>query len=100
MSKLKTKENEREIFADILRTIAIVFVIIIHTTCNYLNQAYQTSAFKWVLMVDSIVCIAVPIFFMLSGCFLIKKENTVGAKNTKRFLKRVFQLIFWTLVKP
>ncbi|NLL02511.1 MAG: acyltransferase family protein [Mollicutes bacterium] len=96
--KNEKTNNNREIFADLLRTIAIFFVIVIHTTCTHLTASYGTSSFKWVLLVNAIASIAVPIFFMLSGCFLIKKDNIVNSKNTKRIIKRVYQLLIWTLI--
>lgn len=95
---MEKKSKEREIFADILRTIAIIFVLIIHTTCNYLSSTYGDSVFKYALAIDTIVCIAVPLFFMLSGCFLINEKTEFNSKHWKRILKRVVQLLFWTIV--
>ena len=72
------KEQKREIFADLIRSIAIFFVIIIHTTSNYLDATISgsnLSGYNITLILNSITSIAVVLFFMISGCFLIKKKK-------------------------
>lgn len=98
-SKLNMKK-ERVHFADILRTIAIIFVILIHTTCEYLNQSVlgtDVLGYNMALILDSIICIAVALFFMISGCFLIKEDSELNKQHVKRVGKRIFQLLFWTV---
>ena len=98
-SKLNMKK-ERVHFADILRTIAIIFVILIHTTCEYLNQSVlgtDVLGYNMALILDSIICIAVALFFMISGCFLIREDSELNKQHVKRVGKRIFQLLFWTV---
>lgn len=92
------KQKQREIFADILRTFAIFFVLIIHCTSNFFVESYGTKTFSIVLAISSITSCAVPLFYMLSGCFLINKNNLDYAKFYKKILKVFLQTIFWTLV--
>ena len=93
--------KDRFLFADVLRSIAIFFVILIHTTCTYLTNSVlgnDVLGYNLALLLDSIICIAVAIFFMVSGCFLIKKDNLINKKHFKRVFKRILQLLFWTVI--
>lgn len=76
---------------DLLRLLAIYLVIFNHTG----NQGYLLFADKMesplslVYMMASVFCkIAVPIFFMISGALLLKKEESLK----QLFLKRVFRI--------
>lgn len=95
------KEQKREIFADLIRSIAIFFVIIIHTTSNYLDATISgsnLSGYNITLILNSITSIAVVLFFMISGCFLIKKNSELDKKHFKKVLKRIYQLLFWSTI--
>ena len=91
-------EKKRELFADALRTVAIIFVLIIHTTANYYVESYGTKSYYIILVISSITCSAVPIFYMLSGAFLINEKNKDYSKFYKKIIKVIFQTLFWTLV--
>ncbi|MDD4187287.1 MAG: acyltransferase family protein [Bacilli bacterium] len=91
-------KNNRLLYIDILKSIAILFVIIIHTTSNYMMQVYGTGSFKIFLALNTVISIAVPLFFMLSGASLIRNNSDIDKKNTKRIVKRVYQLFFWTFI--
>ena len=95
------KQQKREIFADLVRTIAIFFVIIIHTTSNCLNVALSNSnilQYNTILVLNTITSIAVALFFMISGCFMIRKNSELDKKYLKKVLKRFYQLIFWSTI--
>ena len=87
------EKNEREIFADFIRVIAILFVLIIHTTSNFYVESYNTKSFPIILVISSITSCAVPLFYMLSGVFLINEKN----KNYKTFYKKPLKLLFQTI---
>lgn len=66
-------KKERFIFADVIRTIAIIFVIMIHTTSSYMYDVVlgtDVLSFNLVLILNSIFSIAVALFFMILGAFL------------------------------
>lgn len=92
------EKQQREIFADTLRFFAIIFVIIIHATCNYYVESYGTKMFIMTLGISSLTSCAVPLFYMLSGCFLINKKNTNYKTFYKKVLKIILQTLFWTLI--
>ena len=92
------KSKNRDISIDLLRTLAIIFVLIIHTTSNFYVNSYSTSSFPIILTISSITCCAVPLFYMISGAFLINNKNTDYKSFYKKPLKIFFQTIFWTLI--
>lgn len=93
-------KKERFIFADVIRTIAIIFVIMIHTTSSFMYDVVlgtDVLSFNLVLILNSIFSIAVALFFMISGCFLIRKDSDLDRNHFKRVVKRIVQLLFWTI---
>ena len=92
------KQNNREMYADYIRFFAIIFVLIIHTTANYYVESYGSKGFLPILIISSLTSSAVPLFYMLSGTFLINEKNTKIKYFYKKILKLFIQIIFWTLV--
>lgn len=77
---------------ELLRIIAILFVIFNHTGTNgfFLFSIRTESPFYWLYLFLSILCkIAVPIFYMISGALLLKTEETI----TKLYKKRIFRFL-------
>lgn len=90
-------KRQKLLYLEILRIIAIFFVIFNHTNVNG-SLAYTlmpTGSLRWFIYIGfSILCkFAVPLFFMISGALLLNKEETLGAVFKKRVL-RVITLIF------
>ena len=94
----KNASNSRELYADFLRAVCIFLVIIIHTTANYYFDSYGTSDFKRVLVISIITSSAVPLFYMLSGSFLINKKNDSYKTFYKKIVKIFLQTIIWTII--
>ena len=92
------KNRQREVFADLLRTIAIISVVFIHTTSNYLVESYGMGNSKIILVLSAFTSSAVPIFYMLSGCFLLDEKNSDYAKFYKKIIKVFLQTIFWSII--
>ena len=91
--------KNREFFADFIRAFSTVFVILIHTTCNYCTDAFFSNNFitkNTSIILSIILGCAVPFFFMVSGCFLIKDNNDFNGKYVSRIIKKFFQLLFWS----
>lgn len=91
-------DNKREIYADLIRTISIIFVLIIHTTCNYFVTSYGNKSFTYMLIISSLTAAAVPLFYAISGTFLINKKNIDYKKFYKKVVKIFLQTIFWTFI--
>lgn len=93
---IRTESTKRLIHLDILRILAIFFVIFNHTGSRgymlFADQAESILYFPY--MMFSVLCkIAVPIFFMISGALLLPKQESLK----QIFLKRVLR-IFIVLV--
>ena len=91
---------------DVLRALAAFFVIGIHTSGQYLAPEHWQSSNGYVAaLVQGFVQIGVPLFFMLSGAFLlaqpIEKPSTFYRKRLPRLLiplavwLPLYYLYFW-----
>lgn len=83
--------KNKKIHLEILRLIAIYFVIFNHTGVNA-YQAYATkepgSLLYNIYLIMAIVCkIAVPLFFMISGATLLGKTESIKDLYFKRIFK-------------
>ena len=99
MKKIENqKHNIRELYADYIRFFSIIFVLIIHTTSNFYVNSYGTKTFPIILTISSITSCAVPLFYMLSGTFLITEKNSHIKNFYKKIIRLFVQIIFWTLI--
>ena len=94
--------SNRKVYPDVLRIIAILFVMYMHTDENgyYLYAFNCPFVLKLIyIATTAFVSVAVPIFFMISGAFLIGKEETVKELYRKRVLRIVIVLVVFTLIQ-
>lgn len=91
---------EREIWADNIRLIATIGVILLHVSSTGLYEFRKTSAFDWMTanLVDSITRCCVPLFFMLSGALLLSKTENAFNFYRKRFSRVIIPFLFWSLI--
>lgn len=78
------------------RAVACVMVIIIHISgWNF----YQFSEAWWPTNVyDSIARFSVPVFFMISGALLLRKEEPLPDFLRKRAFRIFLPLLFWSVI--
>lgn len=83
---------KRENNLDFLRVIACVMVISIHVSAFYVTKYVETPNFKFTVgnFCDSFTRLAVPIFVLLSGRFVLSDERNI---NTKYYYKKFFNRI-------
>ncbi len=105
---MNTTQN-RVIFADILRIIAIFAVINIHVSGSFSIGSFTSTNINnwWVENIyNSLSRWSVPIFFMISGMFLLgsTKDETLKVYFLKRVKKVLIPFIIWgimyELIKP
>lgn len=69
----------KKIYLEILRILAILFVIFNHTGVNgfliFQKYSYTTGQFWLYLYISTFVTCAVPVFFMISGALLLSKDE-------------------------
>ena len=92
--------KERELYPDILRIIACFMVIVIHVSGSWAvpneNFSYDLLFF---LFYNGISSVAVPLFVMISGMFMLnsKKETNIKDLFKKNILKLAIIYVFWSL---
>src|SRR5579872_6838550 len=85
---------------DLLRILAILAVVFIHTTTRTLEASrYNIPTLSWTLFLNQIFRFAVPMFFLISGFVLelnynSKIEYKIYAK--KRVSKIFVPYVFWS----
>lgn len=93
---------KKRIDFQMMRIVAIVFVIVNHTATNeYVSSAIYHSGISYYLylFLAAFARVAVPIFFMVSGALLIKKEETIIAVLKKRVLKYVLIIVGFSVIQ-
>ena len=95
-------DKPKIMYVEILRIIAIVFVVFNHTqSYGYVRfTLYDVGTIPyWVCMFFSVITgISVPIFFMISGMLLLgKQDETIGYIWKKRISRYVILLLVFSL---
>lgn len=87
---------------EILRVIAICFVVFNHTwTSGFMLYSAVGRSYRYYypLVFLSILCkIAVPVFFMISGALLLGREESYGELYTKRVVRILVTLILFSFL--
>lgn len=93
-------EKSKIQYLDVLRALATIGVIVIHTSSPVLNMAYGHSMSEWWAgnIFDSASRFAVPLFLMLSGATLLGKEYPLAVFYKKRMMRVLVPFLFWMLV--
>jgi len=98
------QEREISIPVDVIRTIAIIGVILLHATGDLTaQQMNQLEVFRWVTVdiYQSVGRIGVPLFLMLTGALLLqpsKLDEPIGVFFKKRWARIGLPIIFWGVV--
>ena len=96
------EQRNKKIYIEILRIIACFCVIFNHTSYDgfFLFSNYSPLNIKfWIYCGLSIFCkFSVPMFFTISGALLLNKEESMKTVFTKRVLKNVISLVFFSFV--
>lgn len=81
---------------DLTRAVAISLVVLLHMSAN---SFASFGDYWWVsLTYDTLTRSSVPVFFMLSGALLLKKNEPPLLFFKKRISKIIIPLIFWSYV--
>ena len=93
------KKNGRVFYLDILRVIACLSVIMIHTSAPYVVKDIGTFNFWVGNIFDSLVRIGVPIFIMISGALMLDKNYEYETKKLiKHIIRMIIFFIFWSVL--
>ena len=101
VEKALSKDNKRIFYVDILRILAIFFVIYNHTGedgFKFFSTLASGTAPYWICMFFSIIArVNVPLFLMISGMLLLGKDEPLSYIWKKRIPKYVIALILISL---
>jgi len=99
---LETVMRERIKSIDSLRMLAILAVVLIHTTTRTLEASkFNLIGFSWTLFLNQIARFAVPLFFVISGFVLeISWDASLSYFSflKKRFSRIFIPYVFWSLI--
>lgn len=84
--------KKRELYSDILKVLSIFLVVVIHVIALYRDKYFYTNVKYYTVLtfIDSFTRIAVPIFFMITGTFMLSKTTE---KYGDYFKKRIPKLL-------
>lgn len=95
MEKQIDKSSEREIWIDVLRMIACISVVLIHSSAKYdgfIPGQFILAPANYILMATG-----VSIFFMISGALLLSKEQELQMFYKKRFTRILAPTLIWSV---
>ncbi len=94
--------NKKEIYIELLRIIAIIFVLMVHTDMNAgFYQDPSSSVFTMLisLFVSTICNSAVPLFLMISGVTLLGREESIKDLFFKRIIRILIVIPLFSMVQ-
>ncbi len=98
---LQAQKPARIAYADLVRVIAILMVVLIHTASPIFNTVPVTSGeFAVSVLLDGIAHAGVPLFVMVSGVFLLdeRREMSVRRAIGHYALPLVGLYFFWSIL--
>lgn len=96
MSKISTN-RERVIYFDVLRILAIFFVMVLHIAAGSWSDT-DVNSYEWSMMnfYDSISRWGVPVFVMINGSLFLSREISIERLYKKYILRLVIIFIVWS----
>lgn len=90
---------KRNLSFDIIRCVAIVFVICIHSMA-LMDEAANLSIFSRLVkaVLDTFIYAGVPLFVMLSGSLLLGKEESLYVFFVKRIRRILLPFFLWSIL--
>ncbi|PVX26041.1 MAG: hypothetical protein CW716_06835 [Candidatus Bathyarchaeum sp.] len=106
MSKKLNQIRGRPVYVDLIRTVAMIGVIMLHAsgrwliTSQELSQMSHLEIVRWTVVdvYQSMSVLSVPLFLMLTGALLLqpKKQESLSVFFKKRWARIGLPFIFWT----
>lgn len=90
--------KKRVFYFDVLRAVAILCVILCHTTRMYSPYTFDTIKHAIPPLINVIGLVGVPLFFMLSGALLLNRDYDLKDFFKKRFTRILYPAIFWIII--
>lgn len=98
-ASVSTMRGERVLYFDVLRVIAIIGVVVLHTAAQQWYFA-DPSTVGWQTLnaYDSVVRFCVPIFFMISGALFLDpaRDITIGSIFRRNLPRLAIAFVVWS----
>ncbi|MDI3322360.1 acyltransferase [Pinibacter soli] len=93
-------KDKRLLFADSLRVLATISVILIHVSGPILYKYGHISNSTWWMgnIFDSSARFGVPIFLMLTGALILPRTIEIKSFFQKRISRIVYPFLFWSII--
>ena len=94
-----SRVEDRLLWPDVIKVYAIIAVVVIHSCVPFVYHYASISHFNW-WVCDFCYAMsrpAVPLFVMLSGMFLLGKNEALGVFFAKRVKKVLIPFVFWQI---
>lgn len=93
-------KTSKDLSLEVMRIIAIIFVIFNHTKGFWAFTECELGSFGYFLgLFLSVFCkFSVPLFFMISGALLLKKQEPLSVILKKRFLRMFIVLVGFSIL--
>lgn len=87
-------------YLDMLRTISIFSVIVIHVTATGLYGETGSTGWKALVVYSTITRFSVPVFFMISGALFLSASKSLSIKQLyfRNITKIIVLLLFWEII--
>lgn len=94
------KTQVRYSYIDIMRVLAMLGVVLLHSSFYCLGDNPDTALWSNVNILTSLATASVPVFFMISGSLLLSSEKTLSPMYTviHRLPRLVLPLLFWSVI--
>ncbi len=98
VNNLLKDAKKRIFYFDELRALAILFIILCHTTTIYRPYYYNLSIMSIPSYLNMLGWVGVPLFFMISGALLLNRDYNLKDFFKRRFTRILFPFIFWMII--
>lgn len=96
---MEIKKNEDRLeWIELLRFISIVCVVMIHSMGGFINTEHGSGNWWFFNVLNSFIHFCVPVFVMISGALLLKREISLSLFLKKRFTRILFPFLFWSII--
>ena len=99
--KYEVVKVNRKASLDVTRFVAVIAVVLIHTSASYMNL-YQPNSFAGIFtnIFNTISRIGVPLFVMISGCLMLNERKEITFKEIfNKYIRNIIILyLVWSLL--
>ena len=89
----------RKMQYDLLRSIACIMVVMLHVSAFYWTKlSPESPEWRALNFYDSLTRSSVPLFFMISGVFMLSKEQTIKRLYRKNILHLIIVFLIWSVL--